>query len=107
MAKSRRRWGQKEKADVVRRFLESGLSQKIFAEKLAIHPGLLAKWIRLDRDGRLPDPTPVLLPVRVPAKITTGIVPLEVVLSNGRRVRVPVGFDEDTLGRVLEVLERC
>jgi hypothetical protein len=32
--------------------------------------------------------------------------PLEVVLGNGRRVRVPAGFAAEDLQRVLDVLER-
>lgn len=31
---------------------------------------------------------------------------IEVVLGNGRRVRVPVGFDVEELGRLVTVLER-
>lgn len=106
MAKRRRRWSRQEKADIVRRFIESGLTQQAFAETLDIHPNLLARWLRLAREGELPDPTPVLLPVRIPAP-RPGATPLEVVLRNGRRVRVAVDFDEETLGRVIGVLEQC
>jgi hypothetical protein len=32
--------------------------------------------------------------------------PLEVVLPSTVRVRVPIGFDDTTLGRLLDLLER-
>lgn len=36
-----------------------------------------------------------------------GGCPLEVVLAHGRRVVVPVDFDEEALMRVVRALERC
>ena len=41
-------------------------------------------------------------------EMTAAVVrdPLEIVLPSSYRVRVPIGFDAATLGRVLEVLER-
>jgi transposase len=46
---------------------------------------------------------PAFVPVRVTPTPTTSI-PLELVLANGRVVRVPPGFDADTLRQLLAVL---
>lgn len=46
---------------------------------------------------------PAFVPVRVTPTPTTPI-PLELVLANGRVVRVPPGFDADTLRHLLAVL---
>jgi transposase len=46
---------------------------------------------------------PAFVPVRVTPTPTTSI-PLELVLASGRVVRVPPGFDADTLRQLLTVL---
>ena len=46
---------------------------------------------------------PAFVPVRVTPTPTTSI-PLELVLASGRVVRVPPGFDADTLRQLLAVL---
>jgi hypothetical protein len=57
------------------------------------------------------DPTPAFLPVRVVAaasgypEATAGVGNVEIVLAQGRTVRVPPGFDRQTLADVLAVLE--
>lgn len=52
------------------------------------------------------DPTPALLPVRVVEPDATAAAGnVEIVLSGGRTVRVPPGFDRQTLADVLTVLE--
>jgi hypothetical protein len=50
------------------------------------------------------NPSPTLVPLRI-----VGTTPIEVCLSNGRVLRVPVGFDPKHLRILLEVLEptRC
>jgi len=63
----------------------------------------------------IPHPTPAFLPVRIrpePIPVVIGspdaptAPPLELVLADDRRIRVPTGFDPATLHRLLDTLER-
>ena len=107
MAKRRRRWSRQEKADIVQRFFESGLPQGPFAESVGVHRTILAKWISLSKSGQLPAPTPTLLPVRLSKPARTNAAQIVIVLANGRKVLVPVEFEEEALSRVIQVLEKC
>jgi transposase len=54
-----------------------------------------------------PQPQPSFLPVHILAETTEpSTVGIEVVLANGRSVRVGTGFDPRTLVRVVELLEQ-
>jgi hypothetical protein len=53
-----------------------------------------------------PRPAAAALPAFVPVTMATPVAStLEVVLSDGRLLRVPAGFDADTLRQLLAVLE--
>jgi hypothetical protein len=65
--------------------------------------------------GAAPPPAPPLLPVHIrpgpiPAAImprdTRSAPPLELVLADDRRLRIPPGFDPDPLHQVLDIPER-
>jgi hypothetical protein len=57
--------------------------------------------------GRRDQPQPSFLPVRVLAESTEpSTIGIEVVLANGRSVRVGAGFDPRTLVRAVELLEQ-
>jgi transposase-like protein len=90
---------------VLARWKRSGLSVRAFCGAEGLNPMTFYWWRReLERRDQ---PQPAFLPVRVLAE-TTGpsTVGIEVVLANGRSVRVSAGFDPGTLMRVVELLER-
>ena len=98
--------------NIIREFQASGLTKIAFGKTRGINPHLLGRWIRDERE-RAPTPRKSsksrVIPVRIrPSAPTTpdashGTV--EIVLSNGRRLRVPAGFDEDSLLRLVNLLE--
>ena len=103
----------------VDRWHRSGLSAREFGAREGINPKRLVWWrwhLRTMNPRSLPDPSEPevqFLPVRIVDSLSPpGSVgaTLEVVLPNGRVVRVPPGFDAAGLDRVLEVAsrgERC
>ena len=114
MAKADRAEWQKR----VERWRDSGLSAKEFAVETGLKASTLAYWKwRLGAEQRKaeettarsvrPKPTrpataPTFFEVAAPTPVPSA--PLELVLPVGITVRVPVGFDDQTLGRVLRVL---
>ncbi len=92
--------------DRVRRWSESGLERKEFAEREGVHPSTLGWWRSelAKRDGRTQDRGPgvALARVHVVEELRSG-VPLEVSVG-ACVVRIPVGFDAPTLERLLAVL---
>jgi transposase len=97
-----------EWAERVGRWEASGLSAAAFGarERLAVKSLVWWRW-KLRASPSVPPASPLdFLPVRV-VRTTTArpstAEPLEIVLPNGRVVRVPVGFDEGELERVLAV----
>jgi hypothetical protein len=126
----RRRDPAKEKLwrKIVRRHQTSGLSVHAFCAREGLKDGNFLWWrrelYRRDREkttshpssaaqeSTQPSVSPVFLPVRVvdadviQSRLT---MPIEILLPEGPTVRVPVGFDPQTLGDILAVLEgrRC
>lgn len=104
----------------VERWKESGLSAEEFAEKAGLRATTLTWWKwRLGADERAKTPRALAVrsePAKAPPELTpmtfiemTASVraePLEIVLRSEVRVRVPASFDERTLSRLLDVLER-
>lgn len=92
----------------VARWEASGLSAAAFAarERLAVKSLVWWRW-KLRASSSVPTASPLdFLPVRVVRTATarsSTAGPIEIVLPNGRVVRVPVGFDEAELERVLAV----
>lgn len=99
-----------EWAERVKRWDESGLGREEFAEGEGINAKRLTWWrwkLRTEAEVA-PKREPVrFLPVRVVGEgmVTTAVAEsaVEVVLRNGRTVRVLSGFDAVTLARVLRV----
>ena len=89
---------------VLARWKRSGLSVRTFCRAEGLNQGTFYWWRReLNRRGQ---PQPAFLPVRIqpePAGPSSGHI--EVVLANGRSVRVGAGFDPQTLVRVVELLK--
>jgi queuine/archaeosine tRNA-ribosyltransferase len=67
----------------------------------AADPGGRRKFDRVDHE------TPAFLPVHVVSEEVKGLatVGIEIVLANGRCLRVGPGFDPDTLVKVVDLLE--
>jgi transposase-like protein len=90
---------------VIARWKRSGLSVRAFCGAEGLNPMTFYWWRRELR--RRDQPQPAFLPVRVLAESTeSSTVGIEVVLANGRSVRVSAGFDPRTLVRVVELLEQ-
>jgi hypothetical protein len=106
-----------------------GLSLPVFCERNGIRPGTMQNWVykpalkhaveNARRAAQPPceaqtetaevvDPTPAFLPVKLAEVATTEPkehAAIEVILREGRRIRVPRGFDPDTLRQVVATLE--
>ncbi|MDH5670652.1 MAG: hypothetical protein OEZ06_00790 [Myxococcales bacterium] len=122
-----------EWAKRVERWNDSGLAAKAFAAETGLKASTLTYWkwrLNRERNATSPSPSapacassptlprrprgqrrskttqrlPTLLEIPAVAVMSTPAT-LELVVSAKRRVRVPVGFDEDTLRRLLGVLE--
>lgn len=91
---------------MVARWKSSGLSARAFCRAEGINEPMFYWWrrefIRRDESGAKPAFLPVQVVVEKPESPTGSV---EIVLANGRRVRVGVGFDPQTLVRVVELLE--
>jgi hypothetical protein len=111
---ARETWAQRIEA-----WKASGLGAKEFGAKIGIKPKSLEWWkwnlgAEAARSKRQPPSArSAQLAVTAVAPLTfvempTGLSkePLEVVLANGVRIRVPIGFEVTTLLRLLDALER-
>lgn len=103
-------WREADARVVVRAWRRSGKPAVRFAVENGLDPARLSRWAaRLD--GRA-NPGVRFHPVRLIPPVGRGVAgeAIEVVLVDGRRVRVPAGFAAEDLERVLGVLEgrgRC
>jgi hypothetical protein len=112
------RVGRETWAKRVERWQESGRSAAEFARETGINARSLSWWAwRLGKHEKDRTPAPRRQRQR---KTTLRSVPLtfvemtptirgealEVVLASGRCIRIPIGFDVETLERLLGVLER-
>jgi len=105
---------------LVRRWRRSGQTAREFAESVGVNAGTLAYWAwRLKREGKANDRAARSRPRRRgPQSIApmgaSSFVELivdrpeegrfELELGDGRRLRIPPGFDGTALGRLLTVL---
>jgi transposase len=130
----RRRWPAEEKLRIMSEALEPGATVTAVADRNGVCRSQLYTWLRLARDDRLPgismtpQPLESFVPVRIepPARPTPAdrqppsspIVPdtrrvssrrrtsvVEVVLGNGRTLRVEESIDPATLTRFVAVLD--
>jgi transposase len=108
-------------AEYVERWKESGLSAKEFAAQSGINAQSLSWWKWRLAGGepkakrRQPSKSRAMEVTKSPALSSLSFVEvkaavmqesLEVVLASALRVRVPTGFDDATLGRLLDLLEK-
>jgi|SRR5215831_10758725 len=102
----------------VERWRDSGLTAKEFAAETGLNPGTLTYWKwRLRAVGSVEEPArsaaggPCFVEIApsaiagAPSK-SAEPEPIEVVLREGLRIRIPARFDAAALGRLLAVLER-
>jgi transposase len=104
-----------EWADRVRRWRRSGLTAGEFADSIGVKAGTLRYWAsRLGRQQHAAPtpktaPTAAEVPVRPPfIELIAGAAEdprFELEFGNGRRLRIPPGFDAATLERLLRVVE--
>ena len=101
--------------ELVRRWQGSQLSVRTFCARQGLPEARFYAWRRLLRQrGLLAEPSPparqscspaVFVPVTLAAEPATS-TPVDVVLAEGRLLRVRPGFDADTLLALVRLLER-
>lgn len=104
----KRYWREADARVVVRAWRESGARVTAFARAHGLRPRRVTRWI--SRFGKADQGAVRFYPVRVVGELERQRVsrdPIEVVMVDGTRVRVPEGFGVDHLRRVLEVLEQA
>ena len=120
LLRKNRYWTKREATAVVSRLVESGLSVSVFASAHGIPDKRLRRWAKLLSAPASIVPTNTssraeqLLPF-VPLRVVPDVVqlsrdeptstPIEILLHGGRQVRVVRNFDEETLARVVTMLE--
>ncbi len=101
MRHRRSRSSSTEIAAVLSAYRRSGLSQRAFAARRGLSLSTFCRWLRLDRSKAA---AAAFLRVDVPA---LPAAEFELVLADGRRLRVPPTFDPAVLRTLLEVLAAC
>ncbi|UCF41676.1 MAG: hypothetical protein JSW43_04930 [Gemmatimonadota bacterium] len=86
---------------ILSRYQASRLSRRAFARVEGIPATSLSNWLGRHRGP----PTPALVPVQVVASEAGSGAPLELVLANGRTIRVGPGFDAEELCRLIATVE--
>ena len=101
-------WREREARTVVEAWRQSGQSLSRFAREQGVRAPRILRWaarLEVRPSGRAVDFQPVRLIEAAGVATRAAVEPIEVVLSDGRRVRVPEGFAAAELARVLAVLE--
>jgi len=101
----KRRWSEEEGRLAVSAYQASGKTLSSFAQEYGLQPSRIWRWsarVRGEKKGGMRF-HPVRLREAEHDDPQAGTI--EVVLVNGRRVRVPRGFVAEDLVRVLEVVE--
>jgi len=114
----RRRWSAAEKLRLVAESLSAGSSVAEFARRHDIHPNLIHAWRRQAKTGALsalPDGEACLVPVRIAAESAVARPSgddasgsaIEVVLRNGRLLRVTERAGLRHVAQLADALEGC
>jgi transposase len=113
----RRRWTTTEKLRLVEDSLTAGVSVAEFARQRDIHPNLIHAWRHQARRGALSgrsDTKARFTPVAIVAGATPATVReardtamIEVVLRNGRVLRLCAGVEPGNAARLADALEGC
>ena len=111
VVQGRRRWTTERKLALVEEAMRPGLSVAGVADRHGVSRSLLFEWRRQAREGRMPGlvgagpelPPTAALPC--PERPTQSGATLEVVLPNGRLLRVSEAIGPEVLGRLAAALE--
>lgn len=98
-----RYWRAADAEAVINRLDESGLSVHSFARREGLNAQRLYRWRRALGRGEPPSPGFVEL-------VSGATAPVEVVFQSGVVLRVPAGFDDETVRRLVSLLKgasRC
>jgi len=119
-SRKRPRRSRAEWVEEVRRWRESGQSASEYAAEHGLHAGTLGGWaskvrgVEAAKSGGRRGRESLFVPLRVahvsPTSAKAGSGEIEVVLLNGRRVRVSGNFDDEAVARLLSIVEggaRC
>lgn len=127
----RRRWSNDDKLKVLTDALEPGASVSAVADRHGVSRNLVYTWLRLAREGRLrglsfsSQAAPVFAPVQVVSEISPPApaaslgpdmrrpaapprrrpVVVEIMLANGRVVKVDENIDAQALARIVAALD--
>jgi transposase len=115
VAETRRRWSKAEKLAIVAEASAPDVNVSAVARRHGIQPSLLFRWreqfadaLKSDLDvlNSLSDAGPSFVPVTLPATAPQqSACTVEIVLRNGRRLRVRATIDPVALKRIVDVLE--
>jgi transposase len=113
----RRRWTTTEKLRLAEESLTAGMSVAEFARQRDIHPNLIHAWRHQARTGALPGKREtkarfapvVIVPGATPAtaREARDTAMIEVVLRNGRVLRLCAGVEPGNAARFADALEAC
>jgi hypothetical protein len=98
----RKRRSREQIAELVREFKASGLTQRRFSENGGIALSVLQRSLKIERRAS----EPKLMAVQIEADERTAWA-LELMIGEGYRIKIGVGFCATTLRRLLEVLSSC
>ena len=107
-ATRRQRRSPEEIAELLGEYQRSDLTQQAFADSKGVSLSSLSLWLRkarelgIAREGGAPSDNSRLVPVRIRSAAGAGF---ELLVADGRTLRIPADFDEEALRRVLE--SRC
>jgi transposase len=115
VAETRRRWSKAEKLAIVAEASVPDVNVSAIARRHGIQPSLLFRWreqfadaVKGSAQPPSSDASPSFVPVALPAPAAICQQPasaVEIVLRNGRRVRVGATIDTAALKRIVDVLE--
>ncbi len=88
-----------DRCRILRRWDRSGLCARDFAPVAGVSASTLYVWRSRERR-----PAPAFVELSAPPEAASPATPIEVALPRGLAVRVPPGFDPDTLRRVVDAL---
>lgn len=111
MTQERKRRSGAERADIMERWRQSGLTTREFAEQEGLHASLLYQWRKqLKAAAEQPTPTEGLRPGFSELRLSTTQPQqsaVEIVTRNGRTVRVHGEISARALQQVLAAVEQC
>ena len=112
IATTRRRWRREQKLAILAEVDAPGGSVSEAARQHGLHTSLLFRWRRDLSKSIAPKPVPTtpprtFLPVALPPPASAPARPctIEIVLANGRMIRIGADVDTDALRRIIHALD--